>query len=89
MLKFLIFLLALGLLLYLTDLLLGEDQGELQEEDDWARLVSQAELHRVPVPPPPPSDLPQRSLACHFSSPDCFNVYRCGSEQGQLTSDHL
>ena len=84
MLKFLIFLLALGLLLYLTDLLLGEDQGELQEEDDWARLVSQAELHRVPVPPPPPSDLPQRSLACHFSSPDCFNVYRCGSEQGQL-----
>ena len=79
MLRFLIFLLVFCLLLYLTDRLL-EDSAP---EDDWARLVSEAELHKVPVPPPP-TDPSQRNLACHFYSPDCFNVYRCGSVQGQL-----
>ena len=79
MLRFLIFLFVFCLLLYLTDRLL-EDSAP---EDDWARLVSEAELHKVPVPPPP-TDPSQRNLACHFYSPDCFNVYRCGSVQGQL-----
>ena len=83
MLKFLIFLLVLLSLLYLTDRLLEDDQP--QEEDDWARLVSEAELHRVPAPRPLPlTGETQRRLACHFYSPDCFNVYRCGSVQAQL-----
>ena len=83
MLRFLIFLSVLFLLLYLTDRLVEEIQPE--EEDDWARLVSEAELAKVPAPRPLPlTEQTERRPACHFFSPECFNVYRCGSVPGQL-----
>lgn len=82
MLRFIIFLLVLFLILYLTDRLLDPED---EEEDSWVRLVrlSEEQVVQVPVLGWEEQEGGERKSACHFYSQDCFDVYRCGG-QGRL-----
>ena len=84
MLRFIIFVLVLFLILYLTDRLLDPEEAG-GEEDDWASLE-----HRVRLPVLGRGGKGgERKSACHFSSQDCFDVYRCSAGLGQLKGSAL
>ena len=68
------------IILYFADLALNKDDTALDGE--WAFLVEnqpQKILSRSKIYQ---TKIKERNLACHFNS-DCFEVYRCGANNGK------
>ena len=74
------------IILYFTDLALNKDDTSL--DDGWAFLVEnqpQKILSRNKIYQ---TKTKERNLACHFNS-DCFDVYRCGANNGKLKGKYF
>lgn len=74
------------IILYFADLALNKDDTAL--DGGWAFLVEnqpQKILSRSKIYQ---TKIKERNLACHFNS-DCFDVYRCGANNGKLKGNFL
>ena len=81
--KALIVLSGLLIILYfLTDLAFNESL----HDDDWAFLVENQPRKTLSRNTIYETKTKERNLGCHFNS-DCFDVYRCGANNGKLKGD--
>ena len=80
--KVLLVIFAFLLLLYFADIIFNEDPDT--NNDGWAILVDEQPQKTFLTEEFNQIDIKERNIACHFTSYDCFDVYRCGAHNGKL-----
>ena len=69
------------IILYIADYVFNQNEETL---DKWSQLVDSMPQKIFTAEDIRQNRVEHRNLKCHFASSECFDVYKCGGNNGKL-----